>query len=304
MAERDPYVRHRSGGSPRTATFAALGGVLLAAAIVAGLAWGVTRAIREEPPPPPPPPPAAATEPQLPTLKIVFPEGFTRAQMAERIPAVNRIAKREKDIEPALRAPAYLRATQRGPVPDDFEDADYPHLEGFLFPATYEFTEETTSRQLARMQLEAFATAWEKVDLEYASSKNLTAYDVLVIASMVEKEVQVPRERPLVAAVIYNRLAAGMPLGIDATIRYGLGIPPTQAILQSQLETDSPYNSRLRTGLPPTPIANPGLASIQAAAHPAEVDHLFFIRKADCKSHFFTASEQEFLSYPRDGLNC
>ncbi|HSJ94299.1 MAG TPA: hypothetical protein VK896_09720, partial [Gaiellaceae bacterium] len=134
MAERDPYVRHRSGGSPRTATFAALGGVLLAAAIVAGLAWGVTRAIREEPPPPPPPPPAAATEPQLPTLKIVFPEGFTRAQMAERIPAVNRIAKREKDIEPALRAPAYLRATQRGPVPDDFEDADYPHLEGFLFP--------------------------------------------------------------------------------------------------------------------------------------------------------------------------
>ncbi len=304
MAEREPYVRHRSGGSPRAATFAALGGVLLAAAIVAGLAWGVTRAIREEPPPPPPPPPAAATEPQLPTLRIVFPEGFTRAQMAERISAVNRIAKREKDIEPALRAPAYLRATRRGPVPDDFEDADYPNLEGFLFPATYEFTEETTSRQLARMQLEAFATAWEKVDLEYASSKNLTAYDVLIIASMVEKEVQVPRERPLVAAVIYNRLAAGMPLGIDATIRYGLGIPPTQAILQSQLETDSPYNSRLRAGLPPTPIANPGLASIQAAAHPAEVDHLFFIRKADCKSHFFTASEQEFLSYPRDGLNC
>ena len=297
-------MRHRSGGSPRAATFAALGGVLLAAANVAGLAWGVTRAIREEPPPPPPPPPAAATEPQLPTLRIVFPEGFTRAQMAERISAVNRIAKREKDIEPALRAPAYLRATRRGPVPDDFEDANYPNLEGFLFPATYEFTEETTSRQLARMQLEAFATAWEKVDLEYASSKNLTAYDVLIIASMVEKEVQVPRERPLVAAVIYNRLAAGMPLGIDATIRYGLGIPPTQAILQSQLETDSPYNSRLRAGLPPTPIANPGLASIQAAAHPAEVDHLFFIRKADCKSHFFTASEQEFLSYPRDGLNC
>lgn len=302
MAERDPYVRHRRSGSSRTATFAALGGVLVAAAIVAGLAWGVTRAIREEPPPPPPPPPAA--EPQLPTLRIVFPEGFTRAEMAARIPAVNRIAKREKSIEPALRAPAYLQATRRGPVPDDFEDARYPHLEGFLFPATYDFTEETTSRQLARMQLEAFAAAWEKVDLEYARSKNLTAYDVLVIASMVEKEVQVPRERPLVAAVIYNRLAAGMPLGIDATIRYGLDIPPTQAILQSQLEADSPYNSRLRTGLPPTPIANPGLASIQAAAHPAEVDHLFFIRKADCKSHFFTASEEEFLNYPRDGLNC
>jgi UPF0755 protein len=304
MAEREPYVRHGSGGGGRAARIAALGGVVLAAAIVAGLAWGVTRAIREEPPPPPPPP--AATEPQLPTLKIVFPEGFTRAQMAERIPAVNQIAKRQKNIEPALTAPAYLQATRRGPVPEDFEEAEYPHLEGFLFPATYEFTEKTTSRQLSRMQLDAFASAWDKVDLAYAESKNLTAYDVLVIASMVEKEVQVPRERPLVAAVIYNRLSQGMSLGIDATIRYGLNIPPTQAILQSQLDADTPYNTRCPTctGLPPTPIANPGLASIQAAAHPAEVDYLFFVRKADCKSHFFTASEQEFLSYPRGGLQC
>jgi len=303
MAERDPYVRHRARGGGRASTLAALGGVLVAAAIVAGLAWGVTRAIREDPSPPPPPP-AAETAPQPPVLRIVFPEGFTRAEMARRIPEVNRIARDERGLEPALRAPAYLQATRRGPVPDDFEDAEYPHLEGFLFPATYEFTEETTSRRLARMQLEAFAAAWEKVDLEDARSKNLTAYDVLIIASMVEKEVQVPRERALVAAVIYNRLAAGMPLGIDATIRYGFDIPPTQAILQSQLESDSPYNSRLVTGLPPTPISNPGLASIQAAAHPAEVDHLFFIRKADCKSHFFTASEEEFLSYPRDGLDC
>ncbi|MGH3093778.1 MAG: endolytic transglycosylase MltG, partial [Gaiellaceae bacterium] len=122
--------------------------------------------------------------------------------------------------------------------------------------------------------------------------------------SMVEKEVQVPRERALVSAVIYNRLRAGMPLGIDATIRYGLDIPPTQAILQSQLESDSPYNTRRFAGLPPTPIGNPGLASLQAAAHPAEVDFLYFIRKPDCKSHFFTASEREFLDYPRGGLQC
>ena len=123
---------------------------------------------------------------------------------------------------------------------------------------------------------------------------------------MVEKEVQVPKERALVAAVIYNRLKAGMPLGIDATIRYGLNIPPTQAILQSQLESDSPYNTRCPgcTGLPPTPISNPGLAAIQAAAHPAETDFLYFVRKADCKSHFFTANEQEFLNYPRGGLQC
>jgi UPF0755 protein len=153
-------------------------------------------------------------------------------------------------------------------------------------------------------QLEAFERAWGQIDMEYARSKNLTPYDVLIIASMVEKEVQVPRERPLVAAVIYNRLKAGMPLGIDATVRYGFDIPPTQAILQSQLDSDNPYNTRKLPGLPPTPIANPGLASIQAAAHPAEVDFRYFVRKPDCRSHFFTASEAEFNNFPRGGLQC
>jgi UPF0755 protein len=104
--------------------------------------------------------------------------------------------------------------------------------------------------------------------------------------------------------VIYNRLKVGFPLGIDATIRYGLKIPPTEPIHLSELESDSPYNTRKFAGLPPTPISNPGLASIQAAAHPAKVDFLFFIRKADCKSHFFTASQQEFDEYPRAGLQC
>jgi uncharacterized YceG family protein len=140
--------------------------------------------------------------------------------------------------------------------------------------------------------------------MEYARSKNLTPYDVLIIASMIEKEVQVPRERALVSAVIYNRLREGMPLGIDATIRYGYDIPPTQAILQSQLDADHPYNTRKRVGLPPTPISNPGLASLQAAAHPADSDFLYFVRKADCKSHFFTASEAEFLDYSREGTQC
>ncbi|HEX2505428.1 MAG TPA: endolytic transglycosylase MltG, partial [Gaiellaceae bacterium] len=105
-------------------------------------------------------------------------------------------------------------------------------------------------------------------------------------------------------AVIYNRLKAGMPLGIDATVRYGFDISPTEPILESHLQSDNPYNSRKVPGLPPTPIANPGLASIQAAAHPADVDFLYFVRKADCRSHFFTASANEFESYPRDGLQC
>jgi len=97
--------------------------------------------------------------------------------------------------------------------------------------------------------------------------------------------------------VIYNRLHTGMPLGIDATLRYGLNIPPTESIHQSQLESDSPYNTRKHAGLPPTPIANPGLASMQAAAHPAKVNYLYFVRKPDKKHHFFTASFKAFQDY-------
>jgi UPF0755 protein len=88
-----------------------------------------------------------------------------------------------------------------------------------------------------------------------------------------------------------------MPLGIDATLRYGLHIAPTQSILQSQLDSNNPYNSRKLTGLPPTPIANPGLASIQAAAHPAHVNYLYFVRKPDRVHHFFTASASAFAHY-------
>jgi UPF0755 protein len=245
------------------------------------------------------------TAPPKEILRIVFPEGFTRKEMARRVAAVNEIAKAERGIVPSLQPTAYLAASdQTRNLPAGFKNVDPPNLEGFLFPATYDFTEDTTSKQLVADQLDAFEQAWSQVDMEYARSKNLTPYDVLIIASMVEEEVQVPRERALVAAVIYNRLRAGMPLGIDATIRYGYDIPPTQAILQSQLDRDHPYNTRKRVGLTPTPISNPGLASMQAAAHPADVNFLYFVRKADCKSHFFTASEKEFFDYSRQGLQC
>ena len=170
-------------------------------------------------------------------------------------------------------------------------------MEGFLFPATYEFFPKTTSKQLVDNQLQAFCDNWGQVDLRYSRSRNLTPYDVLIIASMVEKETLAPSERRLVSAVIYNRLHARMPLGIDATLRYGLNIPPTESIHQSQLDTSSPYNTRKVTGLTPTPIANPGLASMQAAAHPAKVDYLYFVRKPDKKHHFFTASYAAFQAY-------
>jgi uncharacterized YceG family protein len=227
---------------------------------------------------------------------VVFPEGFTRRQMADRVAAVDKIAERKRHVRARLSKTAYLAATKGPRLPQCFH-ASVHRIEGFLFPATYEFFPETTSAQLARDQLDAFCDNWANIDLAYARSKNLTPYDVLIIASMVEKETLSPDERQLVAAVIYNRLHAGMPLGIDATLRYGLDIPPTESIRQSQLESSSPYNTRNRRGLPPTPIANPGLASMQAAAHPADVNYLYFVRKPDKKHHFFTASFQAFQEY-------
>jgi UPF0755 protein len=113
---------------------------------------------------------------------------------------------------------------------------------------------------------------------------------------MIEKEAVAPEERKLVSAVIYNRLRQGMPLGIDATIRYGRDVPGTEPLKQSDIESDDPYNTRKRLGLPPTPISNPGLASLQAAAHPARVDHLYFVRKPDGVHHFFTANVSEFCA--------
>ena len=264
-------------------------------ALLAWLAALGLGALRETTPPPPPP--TTAPPPPKP-LKIIFPEGFTRRQMAARIAAVNEIAREKRKIDPKLRPRQYLRLTRSSRLPGDFAgDGKTRPLEGFLFPATYEFVGKTTTKQLVEKQLSAFNRNWAKVDLAYARSKNLTAYDVLIIASMVEEETLAPEERPLVAAVIYNRLKAGMTLGIDATIRYGLNVPGTEPLRQSHLQSDNPYNTRKFTGLPPTPIANPGLASMQAAAHPASVNYLFFARKPDKVHHFFTASETEFLRY-------
>jgi peptidoglycan lytic transglycosylase G len=248
-----------------------------------------------------PPPPEPVVLPAPKPLKIVFPEGFTRREMSQRVSAVKRIAAEKRNKATRIAAPAYLRLTARSRLPGQFAgDGKARNLEGFLFPATYEFLPKTTTKQLVNKQLAAFQRNWAKVNLAYARSRNLTRYDVLIIASMVEKETLVPEERPLVAAVIYNRLKAGMPLGIDATIRYGLDVPGTESLRQSHLSDPTPYNTRLHAGLPPTPIANPGLASMQAAANPRRVDYLYFARKPDKKHHFFTANEDEFLQYLAD----
>ncbi len=289
MVEQGPPVTPRRIALRRTVA------LVVALLVLGAIALGVAAAFRSHssaaPPPPAPPPPPKP-------FRIVFPEGFTRRDMAERVTAVDGIALRRRGVRPRLSASSYLRATSGKVRVPGFGRAHYP-FEGFLFPATYDFFEDTPSKQLVRDQLDTFAENWAQVNLRYARKKNLTPYDVLIIASMVEKEARARSERPLVAAVIYNRLHEHMSLGIDATIRYALNVPPTESLRESQLHDPTPYNTRLHTGLPPTPIANPGLASIQAAAHPAKVDYLYFVRKPDKVHHFFTASAAAFENYKR-----
>jgi uncharacterized YceG family protein len=266
-----------------------------AAALVAIGAFGVTAWVsggEDEAPP------VTTTAPApLERLKIIFPEGFSVREMADRVAAVREIAIEKRGVTPRLTRAGYLRAVDRALAPPRFrEDVERDSREGFLFPASYEFTRLTTARELVADQLRAFRQRFRSVDLSYARSKNLTPYDVLIIASMIEKETAVPRERRLVAAVIYNRLRNRMPLGIDATVRYGLDIPGTQSLTKEALRSTSPYNTRIHTGLPPTPIANPGLASIRAAASPTRgVDYLYYVRKPKSLAHYFTASESDFL---------
>ena len=240
--------------------------------------------------------PPTTTIRQLRQFRVLFPEGFNRAQMAARAGTVAEIATRESRRKVKLSEQAYLDATAHPRTIPGFGGKKFP-LEGFLFPDTYDFDRKSTAAELVQAQLQEFESKWSEVDLSYARSKNLTPYDVLTIASMIEKEAVAPGDRAKVARVIYNRLHLGMTLGIDATIRYALHIPGTKSLTESDLHDPTPYNTRLHPGLPPTPIANPGLASIQAAAHPADGPWLYFVAEPDKVHSFFTASAQAFDEY-------
>jgi len=248
--------------------------------------------------------PAPAAAPVL--LRISFPEGFSARQMVDRVAGVRRIAIGKRHVTPRLTGAAYAAAVAAAAPPPAFARyAKRPLAEGFLFPSLYVFGPATTGRELVALQLAAFEREWRKVDLRAVRARGRTPYDVLTVASMVERETVAPEERRLVAAVVYNRLDRKMALGIDATLRYGLGIEGTRPLTKVQLASDSPYNTRRRRGLPPTPIGNPGLASMRAAAAPAAVDYLYYVRKPDGVHHFFTADEEEFCRKAREyGYGC
>ena len=219
-------------------------------------------------------------------VKVTIPEGLTVRQSAALL---------AREIA-GFEAGQYVEATLVHPLPFQLEGfTSGGPLEGMLFPATYEVSPKVSEGEFARLQLRTFKDRLAAIDLRKARAHNLTEYDVTIIGSMIEREIQVAAERPLAAAVIWNRLRLGMPLQIDATVQYALPEYKEQ-LTYEDLKVQSPYNTYLHTGLPPTPICNPGAAALRAAAHPAAVDYLYYVARNDGSGgHYFSANYAQFL---------
>jgi UPF0755 protein len=228
--------------------------------------------------------------PPVPTVRLTIPEGYRLTQIADRVHEVIGI--------PVAR---FLDAADRGhrSLPPYLPAGK--SLEGFLFPQTYEFLAEGTSPgQVIDRLLQQFATEAESLPWQNAEALGVSPYEVVIIASMIEREARVPEDRPLIAAVIYNRLDRGMALEIDATVAY-IDPDPANGLTVSDFKIRSPYNTRLRSGLPPTPIASPGLASLRAALDPAEVGYLYYVLCGTDGHHVFSTSYHRFL---KDKARC
>lgn len=221
------------------------------------------------------------------TTKVNVPEGYRVDQIVERIhEKVPRLTVEELDA-----------ALDQGEVPTALKPEGTTSYEGLLFPATYEVGDDETAVDVLTAMAQEMETRTAGMDIDGAASAisqtyglELTPYDLLTVASLVQEEAGSPEEAPKVATVIYNRLRDDMPLGIDATSRYLADLEGGEP----DYESESPYNTRTQTGLPPTPIASPGEYALNAALHPAEGDWIYYVL-TDPGVHTFTASYQEFL---------
>lgn len=225
---------------------------------------------------------AAAAKPGI--IEVTIPEGQSRPITAKLV--------KEDGIKGS-----YMKATKKSKLldPAEYGGKGAKDLEGFLFPDTWQFNTKKPVKNLVALQLQDFKKEIKKVNMKYAKSKNLTVFDVVTIASIIEREAGVAKQRKLVASVIYNRLHEGMTLGMDSTIRFATG-NYEKPLTQSELESESPYNTRTNAGLPPGPIDSPGIEAIQAAAHPAKTKYLFFVNNPNsCNELAFAKTEEEFF---------
>jgi UPF0755 protein len=234
---------------------------------------------------------ALAEDPLPPHSRLVtVPDGLTQAQIAERL------ADPDKGV-PGFTVEGVQAALADPSVRSPILPADQPLLEGTLFPETYAVEDDVTELEVIQTMVAQFNDVTAEVGLEGgAAALGLTPYEVIIVASMIEREAGIAEDGPKVARVIYNRMADGEALDIDATSCYPTGEFPCQ--VDEAIAAESPYDTRTKVGLPPTPIASPGQASIEAALAPAEGDWRWYVVDADANdgSSFFTNDYDEFLA--------
>lgn len=227
--------------------------------------------------------------PAVKLYKVTTPEGLTVEQTAAMVAANCPIKKDD-----------FLAANDKAKYKFDFlSDISGNSLEGYLFPKTYTVRQKTSAEDLTATMLKQFGEETSVLDMSLAEKRGLSLYQIVVIASIIEKEVKIPEERPLVAAVIYNRLDKGMYLQMDATVEYALP-EHKEALSYQDLEIESPYNTYKYPGLPPGPICSPGMASLEAALKPAPVDYLYYVLIGEDGSHFFTNNYEEFAKIKKE----
>lgn len=220
---------------------------------------------------------------------VTIPEGFTIDQIAERLQAHTGIKAADFKRLAGTRAGVAAFKKKHGFLVGD----PAPTLEGYLFPKTYRIDKGSSATEAIDIMLSQFGKETGSLDLTAARAKGLTLHQVVTIASMIERETLLEKERPLVSSVIYNRLARGMRLEIDATVQYIVG--NKRRLLYRDLHAESPYNTYLHTGLPPGGIASPGSAALDAAAHPAPTGYLYYVLTGRNGSHTFLTNKADFL---------
>ena len=229
--------------------------------------------------------------PEVKFITVTFPEGSWLTEFAERL-----------DEDTDIRGKDFLRVLESGKVKSSILPEDSTNFEGLLFPSTYQLVEEDTARTVAQRLVDETEKQLDKVDTSRVEALGYSKYEILIVASMIQAEAGVSQDRGKIARVIYNRLDEGMALGIDATVIYALG-ERKNSLTSEDLEVDSPFNTRIVTGLPPTPIGAPGAEAIEAAANPVEGPWLYYVL-TDCDGrHSFSVDYDDFLADKADYQN-
>jgi UPF0755 protein len=226
--------------------------------------------------------------PQIVYYDIPIPEGFTAKQVAKRFAA--RAGVSQDEMMSLVTSGAAQFASKHPYLANAYGDS----LEGYLFPATYRIKKGTKPADIIEMMLQKFDQSTVGIDYSYAQSKGFSPSDVLTIASILEREAKLAKDRPVVASVIYNRVAAHMRLQLDSTVFYV--VPEgTAKLTNADLFNMSPYNTYRHSGLPPGPICNPGTETLQAAAHPSQTKYMYYVLTSKDGSQTFTVTYKDFL---------